>query len=124
MNTNYRRQVEAVLNKDYAHELPDKPRSKDYNRVIRNMLVNMFPEAKIIPTKGTWCQASGFISFPDGNYLYYIFPDYRYDKWDERILIRTAKDEHDYTGGANHYADLDKLRDEAEWLHRCMAHSA
>ena len=103
----YVQKVEEILRKDYDHEIPDKPRSAEFNRVIKAMLKDMFPECTIIPTKGAWCSASGFIIDPeDGKCAFYSFQDYRYGNWKQRILIRTAKNEKDYTGGPNRYADL------------------
>lgn len=114
----YRSKIDEIIHKDYDHETPDIPRSKEYCRAISHMLKSIFPDYTIIPTKGCYCESSGFIQ-KNGKFVYYSFNDYRYDlfgKWYERILIRTAQNEHDYTGGPNHYADLDNLRYEVDRL--------
>ena len=107
----FRRKVNAVLAADYEHETPDVVRSKKFNQLIKKMLVETFPEAEVIPTKGAWCSASGFLKF-NGACIYYNFQDYRYWDWTEQILYRTAKDEHDYHGDANNYTDLYHLRED------------
>ena len=109
--TKYKNKIEAIIAKDYSHELPDKPRSAEFNRVIKSMLKAMFPDCTILQTKGTWCYASGFIkSERTGKCVYYCFDDYRYCVWNHSILIRSAKDETDYTGGANRYTSLEDMR--------------
>jgi len=44
-------------------------------------------------------------------YAYFSIPDVRFfpGEWFENILIRTARNDHDYTGGANHYISLDNI---------------
>lgn len=106
----YIKKIEEILNKDYDHEIPDKPRSAEFNKAIKAFLKKSFPGYTIIPTKGAWCEASGFIQDKDtGATVFYSFQDYRYGDWKKRILIRTAKHEKDYTGGANHYTDIDNM---------------
>lgn len=107
----YINKINVILKKDYDHEIPDKLRSIEFNRVIKSMLKAMFPDCIIIPTKGAWCSASGFISNPVNNkVVYYSFNDYRYRDWKQGILIRTAKDASDYTGGANHFTDITRMQ--------------
>lgn len=107
--------IDGILYKDYDHEIPDKPRSVDYNRVIRNMLKKMFPNATIHATKNAWCEASGFIE-QDGKFVYYGFGDYRWGDWKRGILIRAAKSLEDYTGGANNITDIYRMEDDVQWL--------
>lgn len=109
--------INSILHKDYDHEIPDKPRSVAFNRAILAMLKKSFPDCTIIPTKGTWCEASGFIKEEStGRFVYYSFQDYRYGDWKQRILIRTAKDERDYHGGANHYTDVERMEKDIRFL--------
>jgi hypothetical protein len=42
--TYYRSKINTILRKDYDHEIPDIPRSKDYCRTISHMLKNLFPD--------------------------------------------------------------------------------
>ena len=107
----FKRKINAVLAADYEHEVPDAIRSKKFNQLIKKMLVETFPEAEVIPTKGAWGSASGFLKF-NGACIYYRFQDYRYWDWTELILFRTAKDEHDYHGGGNNYTDLYHMRED------------
>lgn len=59
----------------------------------------------------------GFIS-KNGKYVYFSISDVRYwqNKWYENILIRTAKDIKDYTGGSNCYTSLKNFRVNVEKL--------
>ena len=112
----YTDKINEVLNKDYDHEIPDKPRSVEFNKLFKKMLKEMFPDCEIIATKGTWCEASGFIKNADGICVFYNTNDYRWEHWDERILIRLAKNEKDYTGFGNNFSDLDELEDSVRFL--------
>ncbi len=55
-------------------------------------------------------ELSGFVRHGD-KYAYFSISDVRFfpGDWFEHILIRTAKNDHDYTGGANHYQSLDNI---------------
>lgn len=106
----YISKIEEILMKDYDHETPDKPRSAEFNKAIKAFLKKSFPGYTILPTKGAWCQASGFIQDKDtGKTVFYSFQDYRYGDWKQKILIRTAKSEKDYTGGPNHFTNIDDM---------------
>ncbi len=103
--------IEIVLRKDYNHEIPDKPRSKEFNVAIKSMLKKMFPNCTIQPTKGAWCSASGFIQNPEnGKTVYYIFQDYRHGDWKQRIVIRKTAGLHDSCGGANCLTDIARMQ--------------
>ena len=107
----YINKIEEILNKDYDQETPDKPRSADFNRAIKSMLKNMFPGCTIQPTKGAWCEASGFIQNPNnGKTVFYIFRDYRMGDWKKRILYRQTAGLHDSCGGANCYTDIERMQ--------------
>lgn len=61
---------------------------------------------------------SAFIKNSDNKYVYFSISDVRYwqDGWYKSILIRTAKNDKDYTGGANHYTDLENLSNSIKTL--------
>ena len=48
---------------------------------------------------------SGF-AFKGGNIIYFSIPDVRHFN-DDKLLIRTAKDYRDFTGGSNNYCQMD-----------------
>lgn len=50
---------------------------------------------------------SGFFTSKTGQVYYFSSMDVRYDPY-ERLLIRTAKNYTDYTGGSNNYCKVDK----------------
>lgn len=113
----YRKKIVEIMNKDYDCEIPDKMRSKEFQSIIKKMLKEFFPDCEIIPVKGCWCEAHGWLKKPSGACVYYAFEDYRYWDWDRKILYRSAKDEKDYTGGGNHFSyDLTELKHDIEQM--------
>ena len=64
---------------------------------------------------------SGFIKNEDNKYVYFSISDVRYfrNDWYNNILVRTAKDENDYTGGSNNFTSLENFTQKvAELLNR------
>lgn len=59
----------------------------------------------------------GFIS-KNGKYVYFSISDVRFwqNEWHDNILIRTAKDIKDYTGGSNCYTSLKDFKANVERL--------
>lgn len=67
-------------------------------------------------TKG-YFEISGFIHNPiKDTYMYFSIPDVRYDKnkWYSKILVRTAANAKDYSGGYNQYTMLNSFADKAQ----------
>jgi len=60
---------------------------------------------------------SGFLK-KEGKYFYFSISDVRSfpGEWFNNILVRTAKNEKDYTGGSNNYAKLTNLKDKLDYL--------
>ena len=60
----------------------------------------------------------------DGKYIYVHVGDVRYNvcgHWYDNVLFRTAKDEHDYTGGSNRHCSYEELEEELSDLFERMA---
>lgn len=55
---------------------------------------------------------STFITDNENHYIYLSIFDVRYNRnaWYNRVLVRTAKNEKDYTGGSNNYYSLPVLQ--------------
>lgn len=70
-------------------------------------------------------EVSGFITDNTdntGRYIYFSCSDVRFfrNEWYDHILIRTAKDDHDYTGGWNHYTTFQMFASDVAYLiERC-----
>ena len=66
------------------------------------------------------------VFFKDNNnqFVYFHISDVRYFKneWYNNILIRTAKNETDYTGGNNHSANLVNLPIQIHYLFKGVAY--
>ena len=86
--------------------------SDDFKKFAREFKSMINEELKAVggtdyqQSKGTHYYVSGF--FKVGEQAYYIsIPDVRYENPNRiNLLIRTAKDYRDFTGGTNHYIDF------------------
>ena len=67
---------------------------------------------------------SGFLRHRDsGAFVFWSVSDVRFlrDAWYRKIMIRTATDPHDHTGGPNHYTTLsDLLADATDLVERSL----
>jgi hypothetical protein len=64
--------------------------------------------------RGNYFEYSAFFKKSD-KCIYVHIGDVRYNiggNWYDKVLYRTAKDEKDYSGGANYYCSYDKLESE------------
>lgn len=54
---------------------------------------------------------SAVIQRDDGQHVYFSISDVRYwfNGWSENILVRTMKHDSDWSGGSNHYTDIDNV---------------
>lgn len=68
-----------------------------------------------IKFNANYFECSAFFS-KDGKFIYVHLGDVRWNDWYDRILYRTAKDEKDYTGGANCYCGYENLEYELSEL--------
>lgn len=78
---------------------------------------------KLVRWQGNWFIASGFLYNTElDRYVYISVSDIRYwqDAWFNRVLIRTATSDRDYTGGRNQYCAFinipEKLEEMFRWL--------
>ena len=97
--------INTIVKSQYVGENPEKIRSRKFGNAFAKMLRKMFPNYTIIPTN-CYCEASGFIKNGE-KYIYYSTWDYRYKSWQSQILYRVAKNDHDFQGGPNNFADLE-----------------
>ncbi len=58
---------------------------------------------------------SGFVS-KNGSFVYFSVSDVRYfpGDWYNHMLVRSAKDVKDYTGGPNGYTSLENFKEETK----------
>lgn len=89
--------------------------ARDLKKCIKKKLL---PGEEIVNWNRGHFYVSGFIKKND-KYVYFSIPDVRgYEDW-SRVLIRTAKNEKDYTGGMNNYTSLDKFAENIQPLLAC-----
>ena len=91
--------------------------SDAFDRFVKNLRSKLRKEAKeynleVLPFKANWFTTSGFIKNKEtGKFAYWCISDVRYfhDEWYYNVLFRTAENEKDYTGGANHFCSMNDL---------------
>lgn len=92
--------------------------AKSFYRAFKNYLKRIVPEGEIIGFKANHYDASGFIKVGD-HYLYISHSIERYQGYVDfddtgahfGVLYRTALNEKDYKGGANHFCSINELAD-------------
>lgn len=105
-----RKTLEKILNKDYNHEIPDKERSIEFANAYKEIVEKQIQSYnyELVNFSPNWCECSGFIT--DGQYyVYFNSGDYRFSDIYEDVLIRTAKSDHDYSGGMNNRCTLETI---------------
>lgn len=114
MNTKqFINETNRLFSSDYLNSLPTESpyetSSRQLDRKVKSYLKSILPEAKIFGFKGGFCETSGFVEM-NGKFVYISIPDVRFNRnWSNDILIRTARDEHDYAGGRNNYTTVERL---------------
>lgn len=107
------RETNKLFSADYLNSLstesPYEASSRQLDRKVKSYLKSILPEAKIFGFKNGFCRTSGFVEMND-KFVYISIPDIRFNRnWQNDILIRTAKNDRDYTGGRNNYTTIEKL---------------
>jgi len=92
------------------------PEFKSFVRWFRTLMKEIW-EVDSKSFKAGHFDTSGFIKIND-KYIYVSITDVRFNQnwWLNSVLYRTAKDNNDYTGGSNHYSDLEKLEENIKYL--------
>lgn len=105
--------IEAILIKDYDHEIPDKPRSIEFSKAYRKIVANQVKKFgyKLLPSKGReWCECSGYVTDDKGHFVYFNSGDFRFgNRWLTDVLVRSVVNEKDYRGGRNTYCTLEDI---------------
>lgn len=90
------------------------PQLREFLTELRRYIVDMIkPDFSLSNFSRGHFECSGFLQhLKTGKFIYFSISDVRYsqDEWINNILIRTAKDSKDYTGGSNNYCELTDLR--------------
>lgn len=80
--------------------------ARDFRTALRKSLISTW---ELIGFQRGHFYCSGFLRHQTtGQYLYSAISDVRFfpDHWATHLLVRTARNAADYTGGLNHYIDL------------------
>lgn len=89
-----------------------------WHRDFRSALKKILPDgAELILSKPNHFDATGFVKRAD-RFVYFSVSDIRFwqDEWSNHVLIRTAKHDKDWTGGANNYTTLDNFTENVDRL--------
>lgn len=89
--------------------------TRDFKKIIRQSL----PEGcELANWNNGHFECFWFIIKPDGKHIYCSISDVRHfpGGWFSNILIRTAKNTSDYTGGSNNYTDLEHFKEKVNVL--------
>ena len=81
---------------------------KIFARLFKKFIMSKLPSgANLVNFSRGHYFLSGFVE-KNGKFAYFSISDVRHfpDEWRKNILVRTAKSEHDYTGGSNCYTTL------------------
>lgn len=85
---------------------------RDFKKFIKS---NLPPSSDLIGWNKGHFYVSGFIQ-RGGKYVYFSIMDVRGSDWYNRIMIRTAKNEKDFTGGNNCFTTLEGFKSLADSL--------
>ena len=88
--------------------------SKEFKKYIKD---NLPENSELVNFNIEHFYVSGFVKRGD-KYVYFSISDVRHfsDGWYNDILIRTVKDEKDYTGGRNSETDLKNFKEKVDYL--------
>lgn len=88
--------------------------SRDFIKKVKKTLGNEY----VVNLSPGHFYVSGFITKDGDKFVYLSISDVRHfkDEWLNHILVRSAKNDRDYTGGANGYSTLDNLKTSVEKL--------
>jgi len=104
------------LNYEFQTSSTTTEKFVDFFKDLKKYIKTNLPEgAELVNfTKNHFC-GSGFVKKGD-KYVYISISDVRFfkDEWYNKMLIRTAKHDKDFTGGANGFTDLPNLKKEIE----------
>ncbi|NCB03214.1 MAG: hypothetical protein EOM67_13830, partial [Spirochaetia bacterium] len=110
-----------VLDKDYDHETPDKPRTVAFHKACTKALKEMVrPYNYVVHTSSpNWRDFTAFVEDPEsGKYIFVSceYNDSHDSKWGNHVMYRAAKSLKDYSGGSNNFTDFNSLGEEIHKL--------
>jgi len=98
----------VLLNQDFQSSSERTPQYLEFHRTFKRELKNVLAQfcSRIEISKPNHFDVSGFFQIHSGEIFWFRLGDLRWDKND--ILIRSAKDFKDYSGGSNSFIKLDE----------------
>lgn len=109
INGNFMEKSILLVNQEFESSCHDTPQFllfyKTFKREFRRLLKDSYSVDEIIFSKGHF-DVYGFFRVSNGKIYYFSIGDVRGYTDEGSMLIRSAKDFRDYTGGCNHYISL------------------
>ena len=101
------KQTMNLLNEEFESSSSRTPQYLEFHKTFKREFKKLLePYTKIVEvSKPNHFDVSGFFKLKSGKIYYFSISDLRWSKND--MLIRTAKDFKDYTGGSNGFINLD-----------------
>lgn len=107
--------IEKWIDYEFKSSASKTPEFSAFIRDIRKYIKGNLPDkAELINFSIGHFEVSGFIKRK--NYVYFLIGDLRGGGWDKTILVRTAKNEEDFTGGSNDYTNLKEFKKKVNYL--------
>ena len=109
--------IEKWLNYSFSSGVTTGEDFNIFFREIKKFIKKNLPsEIELVKMDKNHYYFSGFLkNKKNGKYIYFSVSDVRFfkDDWYYNVLVRTAKDENDYTGGCNNYCKITELGEKA-----------
>jgi hypothetical protein len=118
-NTDRIENMNKWLNNQFQSSSSTTQEFKSFARDFNKYLVKeLGTDYKVVDFSRGHFYVSGFIQNKQGQYIYFSTSDVRFfpNEWYDNVLIRTAKDVKDYSGGANKRTTLKNIKESIERL--------
>lgn len=99
----------VLFNQEFESSSQRTPQYKEFHRTFKREFTKALGQIGCRDIKihaPNHFDVTGFFTAPDGQMWYFSIGDLRWNK--ERMLIRTAKHDKDWTGGCNQYIRIDE----------------
>ena len=109
--------IQGFRNWEFTSGGTTGPDFKVFARVFKKYLTHELPTGASLIFKSGHYDCCGFVT-RGGKYVYFSISDVRYfrGEWERNILVRTAKSDHDWTGGCNNFTTLMNFKKSVDML--------
>jgi len=112
--------IEKWLDYTFESSAGLTPEFAQFNKEIKDLIKKSLPDClELVSWNKGHFEFSGFLRNKNtGKFVYFSCSDVRYFKnaWYEDLLVRTAENEKDFTGGSNNFCKLSELAEKSIML--------